>query len=155
MILNPDFRDLLAALNAEGAEYLVVGGHAVAFHAVPRFTKDLDIWLRCNIENAERVMRALSEFGAPLAGVAAKDFATPDMVFMMGVPPNRIDLLTSIDGVDFDEAWRDRVATNFSGEPTAVIGKVHLLANKIASGRPQDLVDADVIRKMPASPPGE
>jgi hypothetical protein len=145
---NPDFKDLLAALNAAGAEYLLVGGHAVAFHAMPRFTKDLDLWVRATRDNAERVMRALIEFGAPLTGVTAGDFVVPDTIFMMGLPPNRIDILTSIDGVDFEEAWRDRVATTFAGETTAVIGRAHLLANKLASGRPQDLVDADVIRRM-------
>ena len=148
MRVNPDFRDLLSALNAEGVEYLLVGGHAVAFHAAPRYTKDLDLWIRATRPNAERLMRALTVFGAPLSGATADDFATAGIVFMMGIPPNRIDLLTSIDGVAFEEAWPDRVPTTFSGEQTFVIGRAHLVANKLASGRPQDLIDADLVRKM-------
>jgi hypothetical protein len=147
MQVNPDFRDLLVALNDAGAEYLLVGGHAVAFHAEPRFTKDFDVWVRATPENARRVMAALTAFGAPLRGVAPRDFATPDMVFMIGVPPNRIDVITAIDGVTFDEAWPNRVPARYGEATVSIIGRDDLIRNKTTSGRPQDLVDVDVLRR--------
>ncbi|MGB8931391.1 MAG: hypothetical protein WCC48_09130 [Anaeromyxobacteraceae bacterium] len=145
MPVNPDFRDLFAALNGAGAEYLLVGGYALAVHAAPRFTKDLDVWVNPTRENAARVLAALKVFGAPLGELTQDDLAAPGIVFQMGLPPNRIDVLTSIDGVAFAEAWPARLTTEYGGQPLTVIGRAHLLANKRASGRPQDLVDADVI----------
>jgi len=142
MRVNPDFRDLIAALNDANADFLLIGGHAVAFHVAPRFTKEFDVWVRATADSSQRVMSALVAFGAPLTGIDVTDFATPGTVFMMGVPPNRIDVLTSIDGVSFDEAWSDRVATAYADQPLAVISRGHLLANKLACGRPQDLLDA-------------
>jgi hypothetical protein len=152
MSLNPDFRDLFAALNAAGAEYLLVGGYALAFHAAPRFTKDLDVWVNPTPENASRVLAALQAFGAPLGELTEADLASPGIVFQMGLPPNRIDLLTVIDGVEFSEAWSARLATVYGDEPLPVIGRAHLLANKRASGRPQDLVDADAIERAGGEP---
>ena len=111
MAINPDFRDLFAALNASGAKYLLVGGYAVAFHARPRFTKDLDVWVDTGGENASRVVAALNEFGAPMESVSDGDLARPGVVFQIGVPPNRIDIVTSIEGVLFDEAWPGRAST--------------------------------------------
>jgi hypothetical protein len=152
MSLNPDFRDLFAALNVAGAEYLLVGGYALAFHAAPRFTKDLDVWVNPTPENASRVLAALQAFGAPLGELTEADLASPGIVFQMGLPPNRIDLLTVIDGVEFSEAWSARLATVYGDEPLPVIGRAHLLANKRASGRPQDLVDADAIERAGGEP---
>lgn len=147
MPVNPDFRDLFAALNAAGAEYLLVGGYALAVHAAPRFTKDLDVWVRPSAGNARRVWTALCEFGAPLGELGEVDLATPGIVFQIGLAPNRIDVLTAIDGVEFDAAWPGRLETTYGGQTVHVIGKRELVLNKRASGRPQDLVDADVLEK--------
>jgi hypothetical protein len=151
MPVNPDFRDLFAALNGAGAEYLLVGGYALAIHAAPRFTKDLDVWVNPTRENAPRVLTALKVFGAPLGELTETDLMTPGVVFQMGLPPNRIDLLTSIDGVAFSEAWPARITTEYGREQLPVIGRAQLIANKRASGRPQDLVDADAIERAPKS----
>jgi hypothetical protein len=147
MQVNPDFRDLFAELNAAGAEYLLVGGYALAVHAAPRFTKDLDVWVDPRTENAARVRAALERFGAPLQDLTESDLATPGIVFQIGVPPNRIDVLTAIDGVSFHEAWPERIETTYGGERVPVIGRRHLIQNKRASGRPQDLVDADLLER--------
>ena len=110
MAINPDFSDLYAALNDAGARYLLVGRDALAFHAHPRFTKDLDIWIGATRDNAAAVYRALEAFGAPLDTLRTDDLATDGIVFQIGIPPNRIDILTSIDGVQFDEAWAARLS---------------------------------------------
>lgn len=145
MPLNPDFRDLFAALNGAGARYLLVGGYAVAFHAEPRFTKDLDVWVEPQPENAARVRDALRSFGAPLDSLAPGDLAQPELIFQMGVPPNRIDIVTSIDGVEFDEAWRGRTQTEYGDQTVTVIGRAELIRNKRAAGRPQDLLDLELL----------
>jgi hypothetical protein len=145
--VNPDFRDLFAALNAASARYLLVGGYALAVHAVPRFTKDLDIWVEPSHDNAARVMDALHAFGAPTEALDDGDLARPGIVFQMGVPPNRIDIVTSIDGVTFGEAWPDRLSTTYGGEQVAVLGRAHLIKNKRSTGRAQDALDADVLER--------
>ena len=104
-MLNPDFAEMLRALSAEGVEYLLVGAYAMAAHGVPRATGDIDIWVRPSPENANRVLRALARFGAPLSDLTATDLQRDGTVFQLGVPPRRIDLLTSIDGVTFEDAW--------------------------------------------------
>jgi hypothetical protein len=143
--VNPDFRDLFAALNAAGARYLLVGGYAVAFHAQPRFTKDLDVWTDLDPENAARVFDALRQFGAPLHELTPADLERSGTVFQIGVPPNRIDVVTAIDGVAFPEAWPDRAETTYGDQAVPVIGRRHLIRNKRASGRPQDLLDLAVL----------
>ena len=148
MAVNRDFRDLFAALNAARARYLLVGGYALAFHAEPRFTKDLGVWVDASDDNARRVHAALSAFGAPLSGVTAADLARPGMVLQIGVPPNRIDIATEIDGVAFEEAWPGRFATNYSDQPITVIGRAHLIRNKRAAGRPQDLLDLERLERQ-------
>ncbi len=145
---NPDFSDLFAALNAEGAEYLLVGGYALAVHAAPRYTRDLDVWVNPTAENASRVHRALERFGAPLGPLAEGDLARPGLVFQIGIAPNRIDVLTSVDGVAFGEAWPERAATRYGGEAVPVISRRHLAANKRASGRPQDLADLELLERL-------
>jgi hypothetical protein len=145
--INPDFRDLFAALNDAGAKYLLVGGYALAVHAAPRFTRDLDVWVESSPANAARVMAALRAFGAPLESLAEADLARADIVFQMGLPPNRIDLVTGIDGVGFDEAWPARVSTTYGDQDVPVIGRAHLVANKRATGRPQDALDADLLER--------
>lgn len=147
MTINPDFRDLFAALNDAGARYLLVGGYALAVHAVPRFTKDLDVWVEPSAANAARVMAALRAFGAPLDSLVEADLARPEVVFQMGVPPNRIDIVTGIDGVGFDEAWSGRVSTTYGNHAVPVIGRAQLVANKRATGRPQDQLDADLLER--------
>ena len=140
-MLNPDFRDMLSALCEEGAEFLLVGAYALAVHGFHRATGDMDIWIRRSEENAARVWRALQRFGAPLAGLTRDDLKTPDLVFQIGVAPRRIDILTSIDGVEFDEAWSNRDAIVVERLSIAVIGRSHLIRNKKAVGRPQDVAD--------------
>jgi hypothetical protein len=140
-LLNPDFHDMLSALCGEGAEFLLVGAYALAAHGLPRATGDLDIWIRPSAGNAARVWRALERFGAPLGGLTPVDLNTPDLVFQIGVAPRRIDILTSIDAVQFDEAWPDRQVLEVEGLTIGVIGRSHLIQNKKAVGRPQDLAD--------------
>ncbi len=137
-----DFRDLFRHFNEEAVEYLLVGAHAVIFYSEPRYTKDMDVWVRPTPENAARVYRALQRFTAALMGATEADFAEPDVIFRMGVPPACIDIMTSIDGVTFDEAWPNRVETTFGGEPITVISRQDLIRAKRAAGRPLDLADA-------------
>jgi hypothetical protein len=132
-------------LNAAGARYLFVGGYAVAFHAQPRFTKDLDIRTEPDPANAARVYEALRGFGAPLHELTTADLERPGTIFQIGVPPNRIDIVTAIDGVSFPEAWPDRTETTCGAEVVPVIGRRHLVQNKRASGRPQDLLDLQIL----------
>src|SRR5688572_16238524 len=115
--LNPDFRDLLLAFSKEGVEFVVVGAHALALHGVPRMTGDLDVLVRPSEDNAQRVWRALVAFGAPMqtAGVRVEDFTTPGIVYQIGLPPSRIDVLTAITGVTFDEAWSSRESVDLEG----------------------------------------
>lgn len=141
--MNPDFSDLLSAFNAQGVEYIVVGAHALAAHGHVRATKDLDIWVRPSRDNAPKVLRALVEFGAPLQDLSEEDLTTPGTVFQIGVPPLRIDLLTAIDGVEFEAAWPDRVQVTLGDASVPVLSRHHLIANKKASGRLQDLADVE------------
>ena len=142
-MMNRDFRDLLAEFNAHSVEYLIVGAHALAAHGHIRATKDLDVWIRADSANAERVIRALKAFGTPLQDLTGDDLVQPGLIFQIGVPPVRIDLVTSIDGVTFSEAWPARVQTAFADQPVAVLSREHLIRNKRASGRTQDLADAE------------
>ena len=140
--MNPDFHDMLFALSEEGAEYLLVGAYALAVHGLPRATGDIDLWVRPRPDNARRVLAAVARFGAPLGGLTQRDLTTPGTVFQIGVAPRRIDLLTTIDGVDFEEAWVARCVTRVGTLDVPVIDREHLLRNKKAAGRPQDLADA-------------
>lgn len=147
MPVNLDFRDLFAELNAAEARYLLVGAYAVAFHAEPRFTKDLDVWVEPTTPNARRVFDALRRFGAPLRDVSEDDLARPERILQIGIPPNRIDLVTSIDGVDFEKAWQARVETPYGDQKIMVISRHHLIDNKRACGRPQDLLDLKLLER--------
>src|ERR1700733_6556647 len=138
---NPDFSDLLSALNAAGAEFLVVGAHAVMVYTSPRYTKDLDIWTRPSRENARRVRAALQAFGAPLADLSEEDLATEGTIFQIGVAPNRIDVITTVDALDFAACFARATRTSYGGVPIRVLAKDDLLINKKAVGRPQDIVD--------------
>jgi hypothetical protein len=139
--MNRDFAEMLSALSAAGAEFLVVGAHAVAAHGHPRATGDLDIWVRATPENAGRVWSALERFGAPLFDLAREDLSRPGVVFQIGVPPRRIDILTEITGVSFDEAWPRRLTAALEGHSLPFIGRDDLLVNKRAVGRPKDWGD--------------
>jgi hypothetical protein len=139
--MNPDFADMLSALSEAGVEFLVVGAHALAAHGVPRATGALDIWVRPTPQNAERTLRALASFGAPLADLVPEDLTRPDTVFQIGLPPGRIDILSGITGVAFDEAWARRVPVVVAGVGLAVLSKADFIANKTALGRPKDLAD--------------
>ncbi len=141
MPLNRDFRDLFAALNAEGVRYLLVGGYAFSFHAVPRYTKDLDVWVESSPEAAPRIYRGLLAFGAPADFVTEADFREPRVTVQLGVPPNRIDVLTAVTGLSFEDAWLRRVESTFGDQRIWVIGREDLARNKRATARPQDLVD--------------
>lgn len=140
-MLSPDYRDILSAFLEERVDYLVVGAYAVASHGLPRATGDLDLWVRSEPENARRLWRALAKFGAPLSELTESELSRPGLVFQIGVEPSRIDILTSIDGVEFDDAWKDRLEIEVDGLCVQVIGRAHLITNKKAVGRPQDLAD--------------
>ena len=153
--MNPDFRDLLSEFNAAGVEFLVVGAHALAAHGHVRATQDLDVRVRSTPENAGKVLRALTAFGAPLQDLTAADLIRPGLVFQIGVPPVRIDVLTSIDGLDFADAWRDRLRTSLTGQPAGVPSLPHMIVNKKASGRLQDLADVEKLEAILKSGPGD
>jgi predicted nucleotidyltransferase len=148
--LPEDFRDLLLALHDAGAEFVVLGGHAVAFHGHPRATKDLDVLVRADRENAKRVYRALAAFGAPLSSfeVGEADFATYDGILQMGIPPLRIDILNRADGITFDDAIADGQSFELEGRSIPVIGKIALLKNKRAAAREQDLADVKALERI-------
>lgn len=151
-MLNPDFRDMLSALSEHEVDYMVVGAYALAFHGLPRATGDIDIWVRCSPENASRVRAALEAFGAPLAGIAAEDFEEPGNIVQVGVAPRRIDILTSIDGVAFDDAAGSRNTASIDGILVPIIGRQQLIANKRAAGRPQDIADLAWLEGTETSP---
>ncbi|KAB2896122.1 MAG: hypothetical protein F9K40_15090 [Kofleriaceae bacterium] len=134
---------MLQCLREASAQFLIVGAHALAAHGLPRATGDLDVLVRPDAANASRVFRALAAFGAPLEahGVSASDFTTPGTIYQIGLPPRRIDILTEISGVSFDDAWSSRIELPVLGEPLAFLGREALIANKRAAGRPKDLAD--------------
>jgi hypothetical protein len=144
--MNQDFKDLLAEFNAQQVEYLIVGAHALAAHGHVRATQDLEIWVRPDPENARRVIEALRAFGAPLHDLTEQDLSTPGLIFQVGVEPVRIDVLTVIDGVQFDEAWSERINSKFADQPVNVISRAHLIKNKLTSARAQDLADVERLR---------
>ena len=141
MFANSDFSDLLRLFNAGRVRYLVIGGFAVIQYAEPRFTADLDLWVGTDPRNAGAVYKALREFGAPLSGLTADDFAEEGYFYQMGVPPVRVDVLMGIPGIGFEEAWARRVEIDFDGLPVPFISREDLITAKRASGRPQDMID--------------
>jgi hypothetical protein len=145
MFVNSDFSDLLRLFNVRGVRYLVIGGYAVIQYAEPRFTKDLDLWISTDAANAAAVYAALREFGAPLAGLTDADFAVEGYFFQMGVPPVRVDLLMGIPGLAFESAWSRRIHVDFDDLPVTFISRADLITVKRAAGRPQDLLDANLL----------
>lgn len=140
---------MLRELSATGADFLIVGGYAVAVHGYVRSTADFDIWVRPTPENAVLVYGAIVRFGAPVDELTVEDLATPGLIYQIGIKPERIDILTRISGVDFETAWGRRTEVTVDGDVYAVIGRQDLITNKRASGRPLDLIDADKLERFP------
>ena len=142
-MFNQDFKEFIASLNDNQVRYLVVGGYAVALHGHPRYTKDLDIWVEHSHENAQALIKALAQFRMGSLGLSEEDFLVPDQVVQIGFPPNRIDILVSISGVEFPECFDRRVEVLLDGVNVHFIDLEHLKQNKKASGRLQDLADVE------------
>jgi hypothetical protein len=140
-LLNRDFIDILSAFSKEKVDYIVVGGYAIAFHGFVRGTGDIDLWIRNSNENTERVWAALKAFGAPLSDLSINDLQTPGMVFQMGLPPNRIDIINRVEGLQFEEAWPNRTFVELHELTIPIAGKPELLKNKRAMNRPKDMAD--------------
>lgn len=141
--MNQDFVDLLRAFGAADVRFLIVGAYALALHGRPRATGDLDVWVDATPENASRIIRALAAFGAPLGDIVESDFSRPGVVYQIGVPPGRIDILTELTGVTFGESWPDRVRRPFGEIEVDFIGRAAFLRNKRATGRAKDLGDIE------------
>jgi hypothetical protein len=149
--LNEDFRDVLLLFADAKVDFLVVGAYALALHGAPRASGDIDLFVRPSAENAIRVFDQLVRFGAPVAtlGVTVAELSKPGIVYQIGLPPRRVDILTEISGVSFDEAWTTRETTRLEGRTIPFIGRETFLKNKQASGRPKDLADVARLRKRP------
>ena len=141
--LQADLREFIELLNSRKVEYIVVGGHAVAFHGHPRFTGDIDFFIRMTSANVERLLAVLNDFGFGALGITERDILQPKRIIQLGHPPNRIDLLTSISGVDFDSAWETRVEVMMDDQSVSMLGWKELLRNKKAAGRAKDLADLE------------
>jgi Nucleotidyltransferase of unknown function (DUF6036) len=142
-VLNQDFKEFIQSLNDNAVRYLLVGGYAVALHGYPRYTKDLDVWVESTTENAARIIKALQQFGFGSLDLKESDFTTPGQVVQLGYPPNRIDILTSLSGVEFSECYASRVVEEIDGVPVSFIDLENLKKNKKATGRHQDLADVE------------
>lgn len=146
--MNRDFVEMLSALSETEADFMIVGAHAVAAHGHPRATGDLDIWIRPTSTNARQVLGALKQFGAPISDISLEDLSQSKTVFQIGVSPCRIDILTSITGVDFDQAWENKIEIRVKGLTVFCIGKQDLIQNKNVLARPQDLADVAALKKF-------
>jgi len=142
-VLNQDFKEFIQSLNDNGVRYLVIGGYAVAFHGHPRYTKDMDVWIAMDAENAANMVKALDQFGFASLGLQAADFLTRDQIIQLGYPPNRIDVITTATGVDFETCYAARVQADVNGVLVNFIDRESLKRNKIAAGRHQDLADVE------------
>ena len=149
MELYPDFKELLELLNAHAVDYLIVGGYALALHGAPRFTGDLDIYLSTHRDNAIKVLSVLKEFGFGSLRLTEDDFSREDQIIQLGVPPVRIDFVTSIDGVQWEKAWGSRVKGHWDGVPVSYLSREDFIANKRASGRLKDLADIESLGEEP------
>ncbi len=149
--MNEDFLDILQALLEAGARFLVVGAHSMAVHGVPRATGDLDVWILPDRENAERAWKALRKFGAPVErlGVSQRDLESPDTVVQIGLPPRRIDLLTTVTGLDFETAWTNRTVHRVGSLEIPFLGRDDLIRNKRTLGRAKDRADLEVLERKP------
>ena len=147
MKLSPSFRELLASLSERNVRYLIVGGYAVAYHARPRYTKDIDLWIESEPNNILRLLEALQDFGFGSLGLAPEDFASPGQFVQLGYPPNRVDLLTSVPGLTFEEAWQNRAQEQLEGIALNLLSKEDLIRAKRAAGRYQDLADLEILEE--------
>jgi len=147
MIINKDFKEFFQSLNNNKVKYLVIGGYAVAFHGYPRYTKDIDIWIGTEKTNAINLINALDEFGFSSLGLKPEDFLDPNNVVQLGNPPNRIDILCDLDGVEFDQCFNNRIIENIEGTPINFIDIINLKKNKKACGRLQDLADLEQLNE--------
>ncbi|MGZ8219698.1 nucleotidyltransferase [Methylomagnum sp.] len=145
-MLNQDFKEFIQLLNDNGVKYLVVGGYAVAFHGHPRYTKDIDIWIANDPENADNILRALQQFGFGELGLTKDDFIAPDQIIQLGYPPSRIDIISTVSGVEFSECYASRIEAEMDGIAVNLIDLDNLKKNKLASGRHQDLADIESLR---------
>ena len=145
---NEDYRDILQSLSDQDVDFILVGAYALASHGYPRATMDIDIWVRAAPDNAERVCRALSEFGAPMDAVSASDFSEEGVIFQIGVAPRRIDIITRISGVDYIEASEAAESVEIDGLTIKILSAEHLIRNKLATGRPRDIDDAENLRRL-------
>ena len=146
--MNSDFKDLLRIFAEHGVEYMVVGAYAVIHYTQPRYTKDIDLWIKPSVKNAARVARAFYQFGLPLVEVTQEDFAHEGLQYVVGISPCQIDFLTSLPGLpDFDKAWEAAVIGTVNGIPIHYLGKSDLILAKQTAGRPQDLADLDELRR--------
>ena len=147
MSANQDFKDLFKILNEEQVEYVIIGAHAVIFYSEPRYTKDLDILVKPDLENAKKVWKALSKFGAPLKDISIADFTDSEIVYQMGIEPNRIDILVGIDGISSEEAFSNITKSSYDNEPIYILNKKALIKAKKASNRLQDQLDVEHLEK--------
>lgn len=147
MKINSGFRDLLQSFNAAGVRYLIVGGYAVMVHTEPRYTKDLDLWIDPTEPNARAMLTALAQFGAPIDTVMPEDFLEPDVFFQIGVEPVRIDIMTSVTGLQFRAAWERRITVDFGGQPSPVLCRQDILSSKIAVSRARDKRDIKSLQR--------
>ena len=147
MLTSSDFKELLNLFEKHEVRYLIVGGYAVMKYSEPRFTKDLDVWIATDLENADAVYAALKEFGAPLVNLTADNFTHQDYFYQMGKPPLRVDIMMSIPGVDFEEAWKNREMVELDDIKIPFISRSDLIRAKEASGRPQDMIDIDKLKE--------
>lgn len=145
-LLNSDYKEMLQILLEEEVDFIVVGAYALAAHGIPRATGDINIWIKTGSQNSEKLIEALKRFGAPVSDIAAEDFTEPDIVFQIGVAPRRIDFLTSIDCVNFDEASKDKLIIKIDNIEIPVISAENLIKNKKATGRPKDLLDIESLK---------
>lgn len=148
MRIEKDFKEFIALLNKNSVRYLIVGGYAFSFHAEPRYTKDIDFFVEGSEENAEKLLNALAGFGFKNIGLSKADFIKSENIVQLGVPPVRIDLMTSLTGLDFAAAWENRVTGKYGGIQTFFVSKADLIQNKMAIGRKQDLSDVDRLQKI-------
>ncbi len=150
-MLNKDYREILQILLENKVAFLVVGAYAMSVHGYPRATGDIDIWIAANNENAKKIMKSLKSFGAYLGDIKEKDFTEPNIVFQIGIAPRRIDIITQLSGLDFDEAYQDRIYTEIDGLSIPVISVSKLIENKLATGRKKDIYDVEILKEIQSS----
>jgi len=144
--VSKDFKEFIELLNKNNVNYLLVGGYAVGYHSRPRYTEDIDIWIEPSLENAKKIIHVLNKFGFTGVSVSIEELIQPEKIIQLGLPPQRIDILTSIDGVNFNEAWERRIVDSFGDIPVFIISLKDLIKNKSSSGRIKDLQDIEWIK---------